>query len=100
MTEKTKSAFDDTIKTIGEVADTAGNIAGLITAIVKAAEVPPEVKISHENRRRAKRIGILAGEVSATLAKIVGPVDTHREILWQSKIDKWTAELKAMGVTV
>lgn len=91
---------------------TIDTIAGMVEAVAHAADVPPEVKIGRESRKRARQIGQGARKLAAALreeqrelAKIDGPVDTPREREAQRKADAaaakaagWKMELAALGV--
>lgn len=83
-----------------------------VTAVAHAAQMPDEVKISHEGRERAREIGRgaykLADALQAqrdALSQITGPVDTLRERHLRgiatkafSKAQGWRAKLVILGL--
>lgn len=86
-------------------------VASAIEAVAHAAEVPPEVRVSREDRRRAEkmRVGMfhLVDELrraAREAASIEGPIDTARERRLLAHADKalakaagWRLKLVALG---
>lgn len=92
--------------------DAVEAVAKAIEAVAHAAQVPPEVRVSREARKRAEQIRLgmyhLVDELREALrehAQITGPVDTARENTLLRRADKalakaagWRLKLLTLGV--